>query len=155
MEIIAAPPEIPGDVFESREIPSDVALVVPLVCRLVEQLVEEGCVAEADRRKVELCLDEAVTNAVIHGNGSVFGKQVRVQMFRDGDRWGIAISDEGEGFTPDEIPDFDAEEQLWQECGRGIALMRLFMDDVRYFDGGRTVVLVRKCPDSTEGTDAS
>jgi serine/threonine-protein kinase RsbW len=150
MEILASPPTIPGKVFESREIPSDVALVVPLVCRLVERLCVDGCVAAADRRKVELCLNEAVTNAVIHGNGSDFRKTVRVQLFRDGNRWGTLITDQGEGFSDDEVPDLDAEEQLWQECGRGIALMRIFMDEVTYFDGGRSVRLIRQCPPSGE-----
>ncbi len=150
MEILADPPTIPGQVFESREIPSDVALVVPLVCRLVELLVSQGCIAEPDRRKVELCLDEAVTNAVIHGNDSDFQKKVRVQLFLDGDRWGTVIQDEGAGFSPDVVPDLDDDEQLWQECGRGIALMRLFMDEVTYFDGGRTILLSRKCPGAAE-----
>jgi len=146
MEILAEPPTIPGKVFETREIPSDVALVVPLVCRLVDRLSADGCIAEADRRKVELCLNEAVTNAVIHGNGSDFRKLVKVKLFRDGSRWGTLISDQGEGFSPDEVPDLDAEEQLWQECGRGIALMRIFMDEITYFDGGRSVRLIRQCP---------
>lgn len=151
MEILAESPTIPGKIVESREIPSDVTLVIPLVCRLVDRLVSDGCLVEADRRKIELCLDEAITNAVTHGNNSEFNKMVDVTLFRDGDRWGIVVTDEGEGFTRDVVPDLEAEEQLWQESGRGIALMRLYMDEVRYFDGGRTVCMVQNCSTETSG----
>ncbi len=145
MEILADSPTVPGNVLDSREIPSDVTLVIPLVCRLVERLVQDGCVPDDDRRKVELCLDEAITNAVTHGNDSDFEKMVHVQLYLDGDRWGIVVTDEGEGFTREAVPDLEADEQLWQESGRGIALMCLYMDEVTYFDGGRTVNMVRRC----------
>ena len=118
-----------------------------LVCRLVDRLVDDGCVGEIDRRKVELCLDEAITNAVIHGNDSDFEKKVQVQLFRDGGRWGIVVTDEGRGFGREEIPDLEADEQLWQESGRGIALMHLYMDDVVYYDDGRTACMIRRCPE--------
>ena len=45
----------------------------------------------------------------------------------------------------DQLPDLEAEEQLWQESGRGIALMRLFMDEVVFYDGGRSVRMMRTC----------
>ena len=144
MDILAESPTISGTILETREIPSDVALVIPLVCRLVERLVDEGYVCEGDRRKVELCLDEAITNGVTHGNDSDFEKLVSVQLFADGESWGICVTDQGAGFTEQEVPDLDAEEQLWQESGRGIALMRLYMDEVAYYDGGRTVCMVRR-----------
>lgn len=145
MEILAEPPTIPGTVFESREIPSNVQLVIPLVTRLADRLLEERCLGEEDRRKIELCLNEAITNAVTHGNDSDFSKEVSIQLFRDGDRWGTVITDEGEGFSLHEVPDAEAEENLWQESGRGIALLQHFMDEVSYFDGGRTLVMVRSC----------
>ena len=144
MEILADSPTIPGTLLDSREIPSDVALVIPLVCRLVERLVQDECVYDDDRRKIELCLDEAITNAVTHGNDSKFEKMVQVQLFLEGDQWGIIVTDDGDGFTREEVPDLEADEQLWQESGRGIALMCLYMDEVTYFDGGRTVKMTRR-----------
>ncbi|MGA1202837.1 MAG: ATP-binding protein [Planctomycetota bacterium] len=151
MEILTVAATHPGSLLESRQIPSDVSLVVPLVCRLVGRLVAEGRVTEEDRRKVELCLDEAVTNAVTHGNDSNFEKLVTVRLFESGPCWGVLITDEGEGFDADQVPDLEVEEQLWQESGRGIALMRLYMDEVVYFDGGRSVRMIRACAPAPEG----
>ena len=58
MEILADSPTIPGTLLDSREIPSDVALVIPLVCRLVERLVQDECVYDDDRRKIEYRLTD-------------------------------------------------------------------------------------------------
>jgi len=144
MEILTSQSKIPGKVIDAREIPSDVTLVIPLVCRLVDRLMEDKFVTAEDRRKVELCLDEAVTNAVIHGNDSNFNKMVQVELFYDDEAWGVLVTDDGDGFTPDVVPDLEVDEQLWQESGRGIALMRLYMDNVVYYNCGRTVLMFRK-----------
>ena len=141
MQIMNEPLTIPGSVIEEREIPSDLALVTPLVVRLIEKLVSEGCTDSTSLMKVELCLDEAITNAVIHGNDSDFGKVVRVVLWRDDDSWGVAIEDEGDGFSLEKLADKPAEETLWQESGRGIPLMTLYMDEVTFYDGGRTLLL--------------
>ncbi len=141
MQIMQEPVVISGDTVDEGEIPSDVALVTPLVVRLVEKLVHIGCVDKSNQMKIELCLDEAITNAVVHGNKNDFGKVVKVNLFRDDDSWGIVIQDEGAGFSLEELADRPPEDTLWQENGRGIPLMALYMDEVVYYDGGRTVLL--------------
>ncbi|MEM7164238.1 MAG: ATP-binding protein [Planctomycetota bacterium] len=144
MQICQEPLVIPGDVYEKREIPSDVALVTPLVVRVIEKLVEKGFLSEAQRMKTQLCLDEAVTNGVIHGNDSDFSKLVTVSLFEDEKSWGIVVSDEGDGFSLRDLseePSSMADDGLWNENGRGLPLLALYMDEVTYYDGGSSLLM--------------
>ena len=143
MQVLQESLEIPGTVVDEREIPSDVALVAPLVSRIVDRLLEDGFILSDDRRKMELCLDEGITNAVVHGNGGDFEMTVRTVLWQSDDAWGVVIQDQGQGFSPEDVDERPPEETLWQESGRGIPLMALYMDDVSYYDGGRTLMLSR------------
>ncbi|MCA8961510.1 MAG: ATP-binding protein [Planctomycetes bacterium] len=143
MQLFKEPVKITGEVFEDREIPSDQALVTPLVVRLVHRLEAEGYVDDENRMKIKLCFDEAITNGVKHGNREDFSKMVRVRMFRDDQGWGVCVQDEGQGFRLEDIPltNESPEESLWRENGRGLPLMSLYMDECTYYDGGRTLIM--------------
>jgi len=143
MQLFKEPVRITGEVFEDREIPSDQALVTPLVVRLVDRLETEGYIDQSTKMKVKLCFDEAITNGVLHGNREDFSKVVRVRMFRDEMYWGICVQDEGNGFRLEDIAlaNQSADEALWEENGRGLPLMSLYMDECLYYDGGRTLVM--------------
>lgn len=141
MQILAEGPTIPGSVFEERVMPSDAALVTPTVVRLVETLLARKCIDETRRAKVSLCLDEAITNAVVHGNKSNFEKKVVISLWANADSWGVVIRDQGQGFSLRDITPPQEDEGLWRENGRGLALLTLYMDEVTYYDNGRTLVL--------------
>ena len=143
MQICQEPLAIPGEVYETREIPSDTALVTPLVVRVIEKLVEKGFLKEADRMKTQLCLDEAVTNGVVHGNDSDFSKLVTVSLFESQDSWGIVVMDEGDGFSLQDVHEESSIEDdgLWNENGRGLPLLALYMDEVTYYDGGASLLM--------------
>lgn len=143
MQLFKDPVQISGEVFEDREIPSDQALVTPLVVRLVARLDAEGYLCDSTRMKVKLCFDEAITNGVKHGNQEDFSKVVRVRLFRDDVHWGVCVEDEGDGFRIEDLPltNETPEESLWRENGRGLPLMALYMDECVYYDGGRTLVM--------------
>lgn len=133
---------VPGEIIERREIPSDAALVTPLVVRLVERLADEGLVQGPGRMKVELCLDEAITNAVVHGNRSDFAKTVTVSLFRESGTWGVLIEDQGKGFSVSDLPqDRTSDELVWEENGRGLPLLALYMDEVTYYNGGASLLM--------------
>ena len=87
MQILKVAAPLPQNVMEEREIPSDKALVPPLVVRIVDLLVTEKCISDDSIMRVELCLDEAITNAVLHGNKGDFDKKVKVTLFRDDESW--------------------------------------------------------------------
>ena len=113
---------------------------------LSEQLIEEVGFAGDDNYWMVTAVREAVTNAVIHGNREEPGTHVEIafELLVDGIR--IVISDEGDGFDVDSLPDPVSQEHLLDSSGRGVFLMRQLMDEVEYSfpDGGGTTVSMLK-----------
>ena len=139
----ADPPPDLGRIIHEREIPSDVALVTPLIIRVTEFLQEGNVVPPDFKNKFQLCLDEALRNAVIHGNRRDFSKKVKLRAFVGETEWGVMIEDEGQGFSLEKVPDPLAEPSLWGENGRGIRLIELYMDRVDFYRGGRVMVMAK------------
>lgn len=90
---------------------------------------------------VRLAMEEAIVNAIKHGNRHDLDKNVHVTCRLSPTRFWIQITDEGPGFRPDDVPDCTAEEYIERDCGRGIMLMRCFMTHVEYKNSGNTVVM--------------
>lgn len=90
---------------------------------------------------VRLAMDEAMTNAIRHGNCRDANKQVRVAFSLSRVRLKIEIADEGKGFDPLCVPDCTHPDNLERPCGRGIMLMRCFMSRVDYNERGNLVVM--------------
>jgi len=93
---------------------------------------------------VRLALEEALVNAIKHGNGLDPEKSVRVNCLIEDDLLRVEIEDQGPGFHPEEVPDPTADENLERPCGRGIMLMRSFMTRVEYNATGNRVVLEKQ-----------
>lgn len=91
--------------------------------------------------KLLLAVVEALNNAIVHGNKSDVNKKVTVSYTLDNEFIEYTITNEGEGFNPDILPDPTAPENIEKDCGRGIFLMRHLADDVIFSDKGRTVTL--------------
>lgn len=89
--------------------------------------------------KYMLSLVECVNNAIVHGNKLDPNKMVHIHYLINNQRIIVTVSDEGEGFDPDTLPDPTAEENLTRECGRGIFLMKNLCDEIDFSDSGRTV----------------
>jgi len=75
---------------------------------------------------------EAAVNAVLHGNGYDPNKQITVSLENNGKSLVITVADEGEGLDPEKIPDPLAPENLLRGTGRGIFLIRSFLDEVHF-----------------------
>lgn len=87
---------------------------------------------------------EAMVNAVVHGNRYSANKKVHFAVSRIGDSIQILIEDEGQGFTPEAQDDPLAEENLLNQSGRGIMIIRAFVDEFsieRTGQGGMKVVM--------------
>lgn len=93
---------------------------------------------------VKLALEEALTNAVKHGNLCDTGKQITIKYAVNSDKAVIIIRDEGCGFIPEEIPDPTTPDRLPHPNGRGIMLMRAYMDEVIFRDKGCEVRFVKR-----------
>jgi serine/threonine-protein kinase RsbW len=99
--------------------------------RLAHRVCESAGFDEDDQHKIEIAVHESVINAVAHGNKHDKRKKVhlRFEIFKD--RLEIRIRDEGAGFDPTSVADPLAAENLLRVSGRGIFLIRAFMDDFR------------------------
>jgi len=84
-------------------------------------------------------LTEAVNNSILHGNQADPYKKVHVQCRPNGQQLRFTITDEGNGFNPEGLPDPTAPERLTQPNGRGVYLMRQLSEKVEYSDQGRRV----------------
>ncbi|MHC5035405.1 MAG: ATP-binding SpoIIE family protein phosphatase [Planctomycetota bacterium] len=95
---------------------------------------------------VKLALEEAVINAIKHGNELDDTKKVIIGFSIDDNKAVISVTDEGEGFDPAEVPDPTAEDYLMATSGRGLALINAYMDEVRYNDPGNEIVMIKYAP---------
>jgi serine/threonine-protein kinase RsbW len=118
---------------------SEIAGISRPVERLMEVVRRANCVSGSEH-EVEAALREAVGNAVIHGNHLDASKRVQVRACCEpGGGVVFVVSDEGRGFDAGQVPDPSVAANREAEKGRGIFLMKHFMDEVRFEQGGAEV----------------
>lgn len=93
---------------------------------------------------VRLALEEALVNAIKHGNGLDPDKSVHVHCEINDEKIRIRIRDEGPGFDPSDVPDPTEEDNLEKPSGRGLMLMRAFMSAIEYNETGNQVTLEKQ-----------
>jgi serine/threonine-protein kinase RsbW len=101
---------------------------------------------EDEQHHISMAARECLVNAVVHGNRYSAHKKVHVVIESLPDHIRIVITDEGEGFDLSELPDPLAEENLLRHSGRGLFLIRAFMDELsvrRISPHGTEVTLVK------------
>jgi CheY-like chemotaxis protein/anti-sigma regulatory factor (Ser/Thr protein kinase) len=152
------------------EIKNDRRLFSPLISYLQECLANLGALDEAERTRIGVALEEALVNAAEHGNLELdsalrstdrkayvdLADQRRAcEPYRDRRVYVAAhlsrtearfvVRDEGSGFDPGTLPDPRDPENLLKVSGRGVLIMRTFMDEVRFNTNGNEVTLVKLC----------
>ena len=123
---------IPSDTTEARRIQEE-----------VERLLQARKASDQEVFSVRLALEEALVNAIKHGNEMDRSKKVHVSYRFYGDRLEVRITDEGKGFDPADVPDPTAIENLERPCGRGLMLMRHYMTEVEYNSAGNSVSMAK------------
>jgi serine/threonine-protein kinase RsbW len=115
--------------------------------RCVEEQILGRCkdctFSEHDLFALKLALEEALVNAVKHGNKMDPAKHVRVEYRITPQRADVAIEDEGPGFNPAAVPNPCDDENLECNHGRGILLMRAYMSSVVFSPSGNKVTLTK------------
>jgi len=127
-------------------IPSKLSRILG-VNRLVSFLANEfGFPAEDSKVNLPLVMDEALSNAIVHGNKNREDLKVHVRIYVSCHRFFVQVEDEGEGFESGTTSDPKAEANLHKPSGRGIYLMRELMDRVEYKEGGRLLEIEKVNP---------
>jgi len=98
---------------------------------LALQEAEKAGVPEDDLHKIAMAVRESMVNAVVHGNRYSAHKKVHLMLSKSPEEFVVRIGDQGEGFDYDHLPDPLAQENLLRHSGRGIFLIKAFMDDFR------------------------
>jgi serine/threonine-protein kinase RsbW len=93
---------------------------------------------------IHLATEEALVNAVVHGNQLDPQKTVQVECHVSPELVRLTITDEGAGFDPQSVPDCTLEERLEAASGRGVMLMRSFMSRIEYNPKGNSVLLEKR-----------
>jgi CheY-like chemotaxis protein/anti-sigma regulatory factor (Ser/Thr protein kinase) len=148
---------------------NDLALTRPLVAYLQETLGHIGLCNEADRTRIGVALEEALSNALFHGNLGLHSdlkerdedayyalvrqrrqqppyrdRRIHVATRLSTEQAVFEIRDEGAGFDPRTLSDPTDPANLEKLSGRGVLLMRTFMDEVVYNDVGNVVTMTRR-----------
>ena len=147
---------------------NDPLLIPPLVALFRQDLIEVGLCDLTGATRAGIALEEALLNAVYHGNLEVSSdlrengdaafyrlvgerrqlapyreRRVRVTARVSPKRAAFVVADEGPGFDVSKLPDPTDSTNVYRACGRGVLLMRSFMNEVRYNALGNRVMLVK------------
>lgn len=131
-----------NEIFEI-ELPSEVKFLDPVLSFLIERTVSFGIIALRDSNTF-IALDEALSNAIKHGNRNDASKIVFVRAEFSAEAARFTIRDEGDGFKPEEIPNPLDPVNLYKNSGRGVMLIRHFMDEVSYNERGNEVTMLKR-----------
>jgi serine/threonine-protein kinase RsbW len=105
---------------------------VDLVERTAEEFAERAGFDEDTVPNIAMAVREAAVNAVIHGNSYDPAKQITATFESNSDSLIVRVTDQGPGLDPDSVPDPLAPENILRGSGRGIFLIRAFMDEVHF-----------------------
>lgn len=133
-------------VLESVELAEEIALNV----------AEAAGFQEEDRHKLGMSVREGVINALVYGNQMAPEKKAFLTLALQPDKLEIRVLDQGPGFRLEDVPDPLAEENILKASGRGILLMRSFMDEFevgRGPQGGAELRMAMRYRDSRPGPD--
>lgn len=124
---------IPSDPAEARHIQDE-----------IERALQSHHFEERDIFSIRLALEEALVNAMKHGNQMDRGRKVNVHYQVGPDFFLVRIADEGPGFDPGDVPDPMSVENLERPCGRGLLLMRHYMNEVTFHPPGNVVSMTKR-----------
>lgn len=130
---------IPNDTEEGRQIQERIA-----------SLLEQHSWPMRDVFGMRLAMEEALVNAIKHGNRMDPGKQVFISCRFQPNEISVVIEDQGDGFDLTQVPDPTEEDNLEKPGGRGIMLIRSFMTSVEYNDRGNRLTLTKRLEAAAE-----
>lgn len=124
--------------MESITINSDIEKL-RVVETLVDTLSKKLGIPDEVYGKILISTVEAVNNAILHGNKGDEGKLVTVNFTADGNMFDVTVTDQGEGFNYDTLPDPTDPANIENLHGRGVFIMRSLADEIEYNEAGNEV----------------
>ena len=109
---------------------------------MIDQLRDKNW-DEQDVFSIHLALEEALMNAIKHGNQRDVSKKVQVTGIVSKSQFEITVRDEGKGFVRAEVPDPTDDGNVEKTSGRGLMLMEFYMSEVKYNDTGNQIRMLK------------
>ena len=123
-------------------IPSQIEYLRKVSSRILDALASRN-VPETTLFNIRLCVEEAVRNAVVHGNHCDKNLSVTVTYWAEGRKFFMEVADEGKGFDHRRLPDPTDSEHILRNSGRGVYLIRKLMDKVEFNETGNSIRMVK------------
>ena len=123
-----------------QHLPSEPDMCARVIKVLLDQL-EAGGWNNKDVFGIHMSMEEAILNAIRHGNKCSDDKKVHVLIEISATQFYAKITDEGCGFDPSKVPDPTLDENINRTSGRGVVLMKNFVDEIIYNEKGNSVEL--------------
>jgi len=124
----------------------------------VRRFAQNAGFEESDQYFIGLAVHEMLINAIKHGNRFDKNKSVGLRLSRNGDSMTIEITDQGEGFRLESVPDPNLPENQERRSGRGIAIAAAVMDEFsvnKNLSGGTHIRMVKRLPSGSNGAPLS
>lgn len=140
-----------GFLKRSSDIGRKISLKIPSENRYIKKIsgrilsdIKPYRVSEENAFDIKLCVEEAVRNAIVHGNHSNRSKTVTTTFWMDGGHLMIEVEDEGSGFDHRNLPDPTDANYIMRNSGRGVYLIRKLMNCVEFNQTGNKITMVKK-----------
>ncbi len=158
-------------------LPNDSTLITSLVSHLQDNVAQMGICDDAERIRFGVALEEALVNAMYHGNLEVDSelkeddheaydalvrkrrqespfcdRRIHVETDMSKSQAVVSVADDGPGFNPRMLPDPTDPENLDRVSGRGVLLMRTFMDEIEFNENGNRVTMVKRSKAGANGS---
>ena len=127
----------------SKEVPSNPDLL-PEIEEFVVNTIKKLNIEEERLNNLALSVAEAASNSIVHGNNCDESKKVKIDIIIDDSMVTVKFKDQGSGFVLNEVPDPTEPENILKDHGRGIHIMKTFLDTLEYnFDDEGTEVVLK------------
>lgn len=133
------------------QIPSEL-VYIRRVSAEIEDFLKSNNVDDSCMFDIRLCVEEAIKNAIIHGNNNRKTLPVFISYSLEGGKFIAEIEDQGNGFDPAGLPDPTRRENLFKTGGRGVFIIQKLMDEIKYKGRGNKIFMV-KCIKKKKGGD--
>lgn len=121
---------MPDKIYE-KEIASNPDLL-PELEEFIIKLAKKSNLCNDKLNSLVLSFSEAASNSMVHGNKLDKNKKIRITVRVSEEKMTVIIKDEGQGFNINTVPDPTKPENILKDSGRGIHIMRSFLNDLRY-----------------------
>ena len=126
----------------NERLPSQLEKIPGFLSQVIKKIETLG-LKEEEVFEIRLCLEEALTNAMKHGNKLDPDLSVEVDIEAHDNRLTIKVVDQGQGFDFENLPDPTDKDNLLKTAGRGIFLIKNLMNKVEFSDRGRVIKMIK------------